>query len=145
MGLFPEIDEKASCAKARRELKKYRHYARMAGRPLADLKSPSVDGMPKAKSFQNGVEASLVERLDKVMDAEAHLGVIDNALALCKYQSRWVLYFSYCTPEDLALWQVAERAGAGNVGTLKRQKAAALLEFAEAYPNHELIVLKDET
>ncbi|WP_390410112.1 ArpU family phage packaging/lysis transcriptional regulator [Lacticaseibacillus jixiensis] len=145
MALFPEIDEKASCDKARQKLKEYRHYARLAGRPLTDLKSPSMDGMPKAQSFQNGTEAALVARLDKVLDAEAHLGVIDNALALCKFQSKWLLYFCYCTPEELEMWQVAERMGLGSVGTAKRQKASALFEFAESYPNHELIVLKNET
>lgn len=145
MALFPEIDEKASCDKARQKLKEYRHYARLAGRPLTDLKSPSMDGMPKAKSFQNGTEASLVARLDKVLDAEAHLGVIDNALALCSFNSKWCLYFCYCTPEDLPLWQVAKRMGVDNASNVKYQKRSALLEFAEAYPNEELIVMKNST
>ena len=145
MALIPEIDEQACRDNARRVLKSYRRLARMAGRPLADLKSPSIDGMPKAKSFENGVEASLVAKLDKVFDARDRMDIIDNALALCSFQSRWVLYFCYCTPEELALWQVAERLGVENAGVVKYQKKIALMEFAEAYPNNELMVFQNFT
>lgn len=142
MALIPEVDERASRNKARDMLKSYRRLSRMAGRPLVDYQSPTIDDMPKAQSFRNNTEAGLISRLSKRFDAEAEMRVIDNALALIPFRSHWVLYFSYCTPEELTTWQVADRLGVEGPKVVDYLKHIALLQFAEAYPEYRLMVFK---
>lgn len=143
MALIREIDEQACRCNARLELKQYRTLSRMAGRRLDDIKSPIITDMPKTKSFDNHVEASLIAKISDTTDAERELNLIDHTLMLISFRSRWLLRFTYCMPEELQLWEVAERLQVDNAKVVSYLKQIALLEFAEAYPNQALMAWQD--
>lgn len=141
MALIPEIDEAASRENARRELKQYKTLARMAHKALVDIKSPTVSDMPKAPANGNGVEIRLTDCISDRADAEAELNRIDTAMSYLPARSYWLLYFAYCSSEDLSLWQIAERIGVEDAKTVSYLKGIALLQFAEAYSD-KLLVFK---
>lgn len=135
MGLVPDIDEHASRENAREVLRDYRRVARMAGRPLVDIKSPTITDMPKAHPFGNGVEIKLTD----TFNAREMLARVDQAMSLLPTQSYWVLFYTYCTPEVLTGFEIAARLDVGSDRTIEYLRHRALLEFAEAYPDQELI------
>lgn len=138
VALIPEIDEKASRDNARDVLREYRRLARMAGRPLVDVKSPTISDMPKAHPFGNGVEI----RMTDTFNAQVEINIVDRAMSLLPTQSYWVLFYSYCTPEVLTGLEVAARLGVDNDHIVNYLKRQALMEFAEAYPNQELLTFR---
>lgn len=135
MALVPEIDEQVSRNNARDQLKQYRRISRMAGKPLVDIKSPSMDGMPKASAYDNGVEASLVNKFN----ARIELAEMERAMACLSYQQYWVLFYSYCTPEPLEINEVASRVGLANEDAVDYVKRGALMLFAEAFHHGRLL------
>ena len=143
MALIKEIDERTCRENARSELKQYRILARMANVKLDDIKSPVITDMPKAPSSGNRVEASLIKRIARTEDAYREMKKIDRTLDLISFRSEWLLRFTYCMPEELQLWEVAERLKVDNAKVVSYLKQIALLEFAEAYPNQVLMAWKD--
>ena len=139
MTLIPEIDEQASRDNARRLLKQFRRLARMAGRPLVDVKSPTITDMPKAHPFGNGVEIKMTD----TFDAQSEVDTILQAMALLSPDSFWVLYYSYCTPEVLNGFEIAARLNVDNDKVVDYMKRKALLQFAEAYPNQLLLQFRE--
>ncbi|MCG4280899.1 ArpU family phage packaging/lysis transcriptional regulator [Lacticaseibacillus saniviri] len=135
MTLIPQIDEQKSRDNARDLLKAYRRLARMAGRPLTNYKSPTIDDMPKAQSFSNLAEKQMIDHFS----AEQEIKWIDRAMQFLSFESYWVLYFSYCTDELMKGEKIAERMGYANDNMVDYQKRKALLEFAEAFNNSELL------
>ncbi|WP_262315383.1 ArpU family phage packaging/lysis transcriptional regulator [Lacticaseibacillus parakribbianus] len=136
MGLVPDIDEQASRDNARDLLKDFRRIARMAGRPLTDIKSPTVTDIPRATGYGNLQE----KRLTETFDAQQTLETIIQALALLPVQSYWVLFYSYCTPEPLTGYEIAARLNVDNDGVVRYMRHRALMEFAEAFPGEKLLV-----
>ncbi|WP_125703725.1 ArpU family phage packaging/lysis transcriptional regulator [Lacticaseibacillus daqingensis] len=129
MGLVPDIQEQASRDNARAVLKQYRRYSRIVGRPLVDIKSPSLDGMPRTASFENRTEARLVEGFN----ARDELTEIQRAMGWLSFQEYWVLYYSYCTPEPLLTNEIASRVGLASDDSVDYIKRKALMTFAESY------------
>ena len=142
MALIKEIDEQECRKNARRELKQYRILARMANVKLDDIKSPVITDMPKAPSSGNHVEASLIKRIARTEDAYREMKTIDRTLDLISFRSAWLLRFTYCMPEELQLWEIAERLQVDNAKVVSYLKQIALLEFAEAYPDQALLAFK---
>lgn len=141
MTLIPEIDEQASRDNARSLLKKYRQQARMAGRPLTDVKSPAITDMPKIPSIGNGIENKVVG----IIDARNEVEMIDRGLAMLPCTSYWVLFYSYCNKEYLTYSEIAYRMEGYSVESIKGLKSKALLEFAEAYQGKRLLVFKNDS
>lgn len=139
MTLIPEIDEQASRDNARSLLKQFRRLARMAGRPLIDVKSPTITDMPKAHPFGNGIEIKMTD----TFDAQGEVDTILRAMALLNPESFWVLYYSYCTPEVLTGFEIADRLNVDNDKVVDYMKRKALLQFAEAYPNQTLLQFRE--
>lgn len=139
MTLIPEIDEQASRDNARGLLKQFRRLARMAGRPLIDVKSPTITDMPKAHPFGNGVEIKMTD----TFDAQSAVDTILRAMALLNPESFWVLYYSYCTPEVLTGFEIAARLNVDNDKVVDYMKRKALLQFAESYPNQMLLQFRE--
>lgn len=138
MELFPEVDVKASRNNARALLKKFRSLARMAGRPLVDIESPTVSDMPKAQACGNPLE----KRLVGVIDAKAEVEKIQQAMSFLPAESYWVLYYSYLCPNELTAWEVANKVSVADDRAVNYRKEKALLEFAEAYPSQTLLEFK---
>jgi ArpU family phage transcriptional regulator len=142
VALIKEIDERTCRENARRELKQYRVLARMASIKLDDIKSPMITDMPKAPSSGNHVEADMLRRIARTEDAYREIKIIDRTLELISFRSRWLLRFTYCMPEELQLWEIAERLHVDNAKVVSYLKQIALLEFAEAYPDQVLMAWK---
>lgn len=143
MGLVPDIDEQASRDKAKRKLKQYKTLSLMAHRPLVDIKSPVMDGMPSAPSVENRTESAVVKAITKTAEAQAELDRIEYTFATLTVQSQWILRFSFCMPERLGDWEIADRVGVATAKTVSRLRKQALLDFAEAYPQQVLIVFEE--
>ena len=110
----------------------------MAGRPLIDIKSPTVSDMPKAQSYGNSQEKHIVG----VINAKAEVEKIQQAMSFLPAESYWVLYYSYFTPDYLIGWEIADKLGVSDDKVVNWRKNKALLEFAEAYPEQKLLVFK---
>lgn len=141
MALLPDIDKAASRANARRQLKQYRTLARMAHVKLDDLKSPTIDDMPKAPSTRNRAEDSVIDRISDTEEAWRELKRIDAALNYLPMRSHCLLVISYCRAEEPSLDEVAEMMGISDGKTASYLRDIALLEFAEAYSD-KLLVFK---
>ncbi|MFD1430612.1 MULTISPECIES: ArpU family phage packaging/lysis transcriptional regulator [Lacticaseibacillus] len=135
MALVPDVDEQASRDNARKVLKEYRRYARMVGEPLVDIKSPSIDGMPRTQSFENSVEAKLTDRFN----ADLEYAAMRNALASMPFQFYWVLYYSFCTPAPMTAEEIAARVGLANKDAVDYVKRQALMWFAEAFKHGQCL------
>lgn len=136
LGLLPEINVQASKDKARELLSQYKRLTRMAGVKLTDIQSPSLDGMPKSPSFENKAEEKIVKRIN----AESVISDIQQAMSVLAPTSYWVLYYSYFQATPLTYIQIADKLVGYSEESIDYLKGRALLEFAEAYPNQELLV-----
>jgi len=132
---LPKVDVKAARNNARALLKKFRSLARMAGRPLVDIKSPTVSDMPKTPAHGNSQEDHIVG----VVNAKAEVDKIQQAMSFLPAESYWVLYYSYFTPDYMTGWEIADKIGASDDKVVNWRKNKALLEFAEAYPGQVLL------
>lgn len=138
MGLLPEINVRASREQARELLSQYRRYSRMAGVRLTDVQSPTIDGMPKSPSYDNRTEIKIVDHID----ARAVISKVQQAMQLLPKTSYWVIYYSYLCEPKLSYYQISTKMVGYSEESIDYLKRKALLEFAEAYPNGQLLVYK---
>ena len=138
VGLLPEIDERASRELARELLSNYRRYSRMAGVKLTDIKSPTIDGMPKSSSYDNRIEDKIVNHID----AEQIIYNVQQAMQFLDKTSYWVIYYSYLCEPQLSYYQISQKLVGYSEESIDYLKRRGLIRFAEAYPNGKLIVYK---
>ena len=88
MVLLPELDDKATRRNARAVLNRFRSYARMAGRPLVEIKSPTIDDMPKAQAYDNSAEKRIVGVINAQVEIEKiqHLFIQDMQMTSLFHQ-----------------------------------------------------------
>lgn len=165
MTLVPEIDEKATKAKAREVLKKCRSLQRITGISVDSIRSPEFSDMPKSPSNRNNTEYQMIHKLRNVSSQDIGktkaftLKIIDITKALnalsdisCK-----ILEYSYCEKNSYSNAKIAkilevykEREFGQveqieySVKNIENLKAQALLEFAEAYRGGELLIYKSQ-
>ncbi|MFD1411505.1 ArpU family phage packaging/lysis transcriptional regulator [Lapidilactobacillus gannanensis] len=136
--LLPELDDKATRRNARAVLNRFRSYARMAGRPLVEIKSPTIDDMPKAQAYGNSAE----KRIVGIINAQVEIEKIQQAMAFLSFDNYLVLYYSYFVPEKLSNDEIAKKIKVLTDKNVDYRKRKALLQFAEAYPGQSLLVWK---
>ncbi|MBG9366539.1 ArpU family phage packaging/lysis transcriptional regulator [Streptococcus sp. NLN64] len=138
MAFFPEIDEEKTIANAKRKLKEYPRWKRIAGEPgtqkvtqvfTFDLRNPG--GSPN-----RAVEKLAINRVD----AEAELDAIEYAISNLHVPTyRRILYERYLNHKPLSDVRIYD-----NLFLSESQyyefKRAALLAFAELYREGSLIV-----
>lgn len=138
MAFFPEIDEEKTIANAKRKLKEYPRWKRVAGEPgtqkvtqvfTFDLRNP--DGSPN-----RAVEKLAINKVD----AEAELDAIEYAVSnLHNPAYRRILYERYLKNKPLSDVRIYD-----NLFLSESQyyecKRAALLAFAELYREGSLII-----
>lgn len=163
MTLVPELNEKETKAKAREVLRKCRSLQRITGISVDSIRSPEFSDMPKSPSNRNNVEDQMIRKLRDVSSADIgrnkklNLQIIDIMKALNSLSdvSKDILYYSYCVRNphsnvkltntiksfregELGKWEVVYYS----VSSIEKLKAQALIEFAEAYREGELLVFE---
>lgn len=110
----------------------------MAGRPLVEIKSPTIDDMPKAQAYGNSAE----KRIVGIINAQVEIDKIQQAMSFLSFDNYWVLYYSYFTPKPLSNDEISKLIKVATDKTVDYRKAKALIQFAEAYPGQSLLVWK---
>ncbi|MHC5215868.1 ArpU family phage packaging/lysis transcriptional regulator [Enterococcus sp. LJL128] len=161
MTLVPELNEDETKAEVRKVLKKCRSLQRITGISVDSIKSPEFSDMPKSSNNRNNTENKMIRMLEDVSSSDIGgtnryvLEIIDIVKALKSLSdlSKDILYYSYCVPNrhsnvkltntiktfregELGQWEVVYYS----LSSIEKLKAQALLEFAEAYRQGELLV-----
>jgi len=134
MKLLKEVDFYTTRKNAKRILKNYRRFERIAGKSSIDLKSPVMSSMPKAQSHGNSAEDAIVQKVY----AESERNAILDALDLLGLTSKEILRYSYCMQDRWSNAGIADELGY-SVRSIHRMRNEALIEFSEAYKHGELI------
>lgn len=142
MFLLPEYNLSKCRSNVRPILKQYRRLSRIAGRPLTDLKSPTISDMPRAQSYDNNVEKSNVDVVSAMMEVEE----IDRAVKNLSYECFEVIYYTYLSKEFHTNLEIAALVfGSLNANkTVERRQQEGLIQFCESYKNGNLLVFKEE-
>lgn len=125
--LIESVDEAASIENARKCLSKYRQLARMAGKTLTDLQSPTITDMPAG-----GPKEMADDKIIKRLDAKSAIDSIEYALYKMDPLNAQIIYLSYTSRTYHTMEGVALLTNM-SMTTLKRHKKEALFEFAEYY------------
>lgn len=134
IALLREVDFYQTKCNARKVLKKYRKWNRIAGKSNIDIKSPIMSDMPKGDRWGNKVEDGMIQ----FMEAEAERDAILAALMALGITSRQVLYYRYCATDSYSNYKIAREIGYSE-RSVERLVSDALIEFAEAYRKGKLI------
>ncbi|WP_125575959.1 ArpU family phage packaging/lysis transcriptional regulator [Levilactobacillus angrenensis] len=135
--LFPEVDEEATTQKVTHFLRvTLPKMVRVSGQSMTDLKSPSYDGMPKAKPAGNAAEARIVRRLY----AEQIVKQTVVAIKHCGQDSRSILSSLYLQGDTDTMCFMG--LGFSESSYFHVRKPQALLEFADCYMLDDLHVFK---
>ena len=134
IALLREVDFYQTRKNARKVLKKFRRYERIAGAALIDVRSPIISDMPKKTSNENGTEKAMLH----LINAEAERDAIIAGLMSLRLTNRQVLYYTFCSKDPFSNQRIADELGY-SVRQIERMKSEALVEFAESYKRGKLI------
>ena len=165
MMLVPELDENRTKENVRELLKDYRHMKRMAtfsgnDRQYDTLKAIQYDDMPRSDSNRNGSEHQMIKRLRQVSKISQgytkRVYAVDRAIAALPTISGQILLLGYCSKDRHSMNEIAAKIKGYRVNELgeyeeffytvkniERLKSKALIEFAEAYGDGELLAFKN--
>lgn len=143
MFLLPEYDEIKCRSNVRPILKQYRRLARIAGRPLTDLKSPIISDMPKSTSYGNNHE----KKSATVISAKMEVEEIDRAVKNLSQECFQVIYYTYLSKEEYTNLEIADIVfGTLNANkTVERRQKDGLLQFCESYRHGQLLAYKSKS
>lgn len=127
---FRRLDREATAKNAELVLGDYRHRHQKARRAeVAGLKSPSMDGMPRTESIENGVEDKIINHLS---DQEFAAKVILAIECIEDDEQRHLLKLLYIGA-PLSVEAIQTRLSL-SAKTYYRVKEDALNAFAEVWP-----------
>lgn len=143
MFLLPEYDEIKCRSNVRPILKQYRRLARIAGRPLTNLKSPVISDMPKAASYENSQEKNNTE----IASAQMEVDEINRAVKNLSQECFAVIYYTYLSKEEYTNLEIASIVfGTLNANkTVERRQRDGLLQFCESYRHGQLLAHKGKS
>lgn len=159
MALLPELNENKTRENARELLKSYAPMKRRIsyGDSVYDLtQAIQYTDMPKHQSSMNGQEhktAMMFSFISKdSLNYTKKLGEIDRAINQLSEIHKRILRLSYCERENYSINAIAAKIEGYRVNdsgeyetfyystkSIEKLKAAALLQFAEAYKDGELL------
>lgn len=144
LGLFDEIDVKASRIAARKVLQRVIMLSRIVDVKLETLKSPLISDMPRSASQTNSLEANIVNHVGRKVEAQKELKEIINAVNKLDTEERLIIYYSYFEKNKRKDFEIAELIyhNLCSLRTLQNKKDKALLNFCEFYKHGELLVFK---
>ena len=123
------IDVKQTRKNARAVLNNYRNLERLVGPVKVDFSVMMIT--KKFKPINDSQNEEIIEAVS------IRNSVIDALVRLSKIHFQ-VLYYSFCFPNKMTMYQIGEKLGYSD-RTIERMKSVALIEFAEAYKSGELI------
>lgn len=137
MSFFPKVNKEATVKNVDELLKEYPHYRLRAKREAGMLRSPSMDGMPRADSYSNRVEDEYV----------SHVGAQQVELN-CRYaiqaieddEQRTILHDKYLRGDTNEAIMI--KLNNMPKETYRRRWHEACLTFAEIYGIKELQVFQ---
>ena len=137
MSFWPEVDEEQTIENVDGLLKDYPHYRMRAKREAGLLRSPSMDGMPRADSYDNRVEEEYVSHVEaqqvELNCRYAIESIEDNEL-------RTILHDKYMRGDTNEAIMI--KLNNMPKETYRRRWHNACLTFAEIYGIQELQVFK---
>lgn len=144
MGLFDEIDIKASRVAARNVLQRVIMLSRIADVKLETLKSPLISNMPKSASQTNSLESSIINQLGRSVEAQRELKQIIDAVYKLDIEERLIIYYSYFEANKKKDFEIAELIyhNLCSLRTMQNKRDKALLDFCEYYKHGELLVFR---
>lgn len=129
VNILENIDIKQTRKNARRLPKRYRNLERLVGPVKIDFSVMTV-----TKNLKFTIDSQNEEIIEAISTRDS---VIEALTRLSRIHFQ-VLYYSYCFPNKMSMYQIGEKLGYSD-RTIERMKAVALVEFAEAYKSGELI------
>ena len=144
MGLFDEIDIKASRVAARNVLQRVIMLSRIADVKLETLKSPLISNMPKSASQTNSLESRIINQLGRSVEAQRELKQIIDAVYKLDIEERLIIYYSYFEANKKKDFEIAELIyhNLCSLRTMQNKRGKALLDFCEYYKHGELLVFR---
>lgn len=136
MFLF-DIDEDKSRQQADRLLKRYWRVKHIAS-SASHLKSPIYDHVPRLSNNINNAENKTVQAIE----ARKTIENIEYALGQLPDNHKRLLQLRYLNADKLTVVYICMELNISE-GTFRRHKKLALTEFAEAYPNGDLLVYRE--
>lgn len=142
MTFFPEVDTKKTIAKAKRKLREYPRWRRIAN---------DIDGQKVTQTYSfdlrdpNGTPSNPVERLAiKKVDAVAELDAIEYAVNnLFDPEHRRIIYEKFLRKEPLYDFEIFNDVLHVSESQYYNMLTSALLAFAEQYRSACLVVEKN--
>lgn len=127
MSLNLEIDYQATARKVTDFLgSKLDRYLALSGKQRFNLKSPSIDGMPKAPSKGNASEA----RILNIWLAEEVVDCVGCAMRNLTSESQRIMLDRYS--DQMAAYNIAQKLSI-SAATYNRKQEQALCEFADRF------------
>lgn len=138
VSLLDEVDEKKTIKLAEKKLKNYRRYLRIAGMRLEQQITQNWNTEPRGVSNQRHSQVeSIVSRKD---EAQRELEAIEEAVHyLDDDLGREIIEKIYLNKETVKNYVIYTDLAISHT-TFYELKNEALLQFAEAYKNGELLV-----
>lgn len=138
--LFPPIDEEQTIKKVRRFLGKVLPQAvRASGHSVADLHSPSMDGMPKSAPAGNKAEERITRRLYAEQVVQQSIVAMNN----CDHECQVILDQLYLQNYSDTMCYMA--IGYSKTQYFDRWKPLAMLQFAQCYMLEDLNIYENRT
>lgn len=139
MYLLRPVDTDATIEKCKHHLKvTLPRMIRTSGQDVASLKSPSMDGMPKAPSYKNNADSTIVRRLAAEQIVRRTIEAISN----CDATAKQVLSFLYLDQYTDTMCYMA--IGYSRSHYFDVIKPDALLQFADTYMLEDLHVYQEK-
>lgn len=137
--VFPEINEQKTRQKVSSFLSRtLPRMIRISSKPLTELRSQRLDGMPKASSNSNDSDRRIVQHLY----AEEVVKQVKQAISQCDQESQKILNMLYFKGySDTQCYMALGRSESSMSHVYKPQ---ALLEFADCYFLDDLHVYQAE-
>ena len=127
MQLFREVDRRATAWRVIRFLDRpLDHYLALSGKRRADLKSPSMDGMPKAPVKGNASE----NRMLAIWLASEVVDCVGSAIRNMTRESQKILLSRYS--DQMLTYNIAQELNI-SAATYSRKQERALCEFADRF------------
>ena len=138
--IFPQVDEAKTIKRVRNFLdNKLPQAVRASGHSITDLKSPSMDDMPKSAPIGNSVE----DRIARHMYAEEIVKHTIQAIACCDHECQEILDRLYLRGYSDTMCYMD--IGYSKTQYFSRWKPLAMLQFAQSYFLEDLNIYQNRT
>ncbi|MDT2641776.1 ArpU family phage packaging/lysis transcriptional regulator [Enterococcus dongliensis] len=136
MDLTRPLDEKQTKSNTRKILRMYRQLERQAGKRIT-LAGQKINDMPKGQFKPDGLENQIIRRLD----AERECLEILEAVERLEDREKKIIQLTYLLATQCTNYKIGQELKYSE-RSIERFKSRALIQFAYAYKNGELLVWK---